>query len=376
LDENYCLKGVNSGWHSTQYGDIVPDTFANNTLLDYLTPNTPLFYNDLGGNYSGPARIDRMMLYMRDEAEVFDNDTAMDIDIIGFSRGAAQARDFSNRIVAISSKDKDGNYWYAYKDKNGQNGCQKVNFRFMGLWDTVLSTNFSGTRYTMGIPSQFAYVAQAVALNEHRSGNILGYPQRAAFPYDQHWGAFPLESIGASSDSNGKVRIEMGFLGAHADIGGGYGNNDLSKVALAWMLGQAEAAGVALKDPDVDVPSSAVLHDKSNNIQTGQPVESCLLCTNGEDRAVRGAPNGTTQRTMGFGNTASMTYLDTQQNGLITYRDRQSLPVYSLRDVQADGLGLTDVGRIKTDETGTVDINAYTAWLKLHGYSLDHLKVQ
>ena len=79
---------------------------------------------------------------------------------------------------------------------------------------------------------------------------------------------------------------------------------------------------------------------------------------------------------MGFGNTASMTYLDTQQNGLITYRDRQSLPVYSLRDVQADGLGLTDVGRIKTDETGTVDINAYTAWLKLHGYSLDNLKVQ
>jgi len=40
----------------------------------------------------------------------------------------------------------------------------------MGLFDTVLSTNWSGTSYNLGIPSQFGYVAQAVALNEHRGG--------------------------------------------------------------------------------------------------------------------------------------------------------------------------------------------------------------
>lgn len=56
----------------------------------------------------------------------------------------------------------------------------------------------------------------------HRSSNIASYDQRAPLPYKQEWGGFPLESIGASSNTPGATRIELGFLGAHADIGGGF----------------------------------------------------------------------------------------------------------------------------------------------------------
>ena len=56
----------------------------------------------------------------------------IDIDIVGFSRGAAEAREFANRIMANY---QDGYYRYT---ADGVTHCQKVNLRFMGLFDTVL----------------------------------------------------------------------------------------------------------------------------------------------------------------------------------------------------------------------------------------------
>jgi hypothetical protein len=338
----------------------------------------------MGGNYSGPARIDRMMSYLRTESlaalQSGNSNVAMDIDIIGFSRGAAEARDFANRVVANSTQDKVDKsvYWYGYKDQSGNSQCQKVDFRFMGLWDTVLSTNYSGISYQLGIPAQFKYVAQAVALNEFRSGNVPGYGQRAPLPYSQQWGGFPLESIGASSSAPGATRVELGFIGAHADIGGGFADNELSKVALAWMIGQASTAGVKMDQTPITMSSSAVLHDKSNNIQTGQPVETCALCTGGEDRTVNGAVSGNTQRNMGFGkNSNSMAYADTQdpKNNFITYQDRSTLPRYNKDDL-SDQIGRGFLDKIKTSATGSVNVESYVAWLKLNGYSLDNLKVQ
>jgi RHS repeat-associated protein len=167
------VSGVGTVHEDEKYGNIVPDTFAEGTQLDYLTGSDPLYMNDMGGNYSGPARIDRMVRYFNDEADLFDNAKVMDIDIIGFSRGAAQARDFANRVVN-SSVVSNGKTYYKYKDSTGKDACQEVKFRFMGLWDTVLSTNKTGHQYQLGIPSAFNAVAHAVALNEYRSGGVPG----------------------------------------------------------------------------------------------------------------------------------------------------------------------------------------------------------
>ena len=135
------------------------------------------------------------------------------------------------------------------------------------------------------------------------------------------------------------------------------------------MVEQAAAAGVKMNDSPITIPASAVLHDKSNNIQTGQPVETCALCTGGEDRQVNGAVSGSTQRTMGFGTGSGMTYANTQDpaNQFITYQDRSTLARYP------DG---TFKDKINTDITGTVNMDSYVAWLKLNGYSLNNLQVQ
>lgn len=95
-------------------------------------------------------KIERMVEYFRMDAALAADNEIMEIDIIGFSRGAAQTRDFANRIVANTT-----NGWYRYTTiENGATvtHCQRVNFRFMGLWDTVLSTDCgSGPDYQLGI---------------------------------------------------------------------------------------------------------------------------------------------------------------------------------------------------------------------------------
>jgi hypothetical protein len=301
----------------------------------------------MGGNYSGPARIQRMVRYFNDEADLATDDGPMDIDIVGFSRGAAEARDFANRIAANTK-----NGWYSYSNASGKQVCQKVNFRFIGLFDTVLSTNESSTPYNLAIPAQFAYVAQAVALNEHRGSTKRNLVKSV--------GAFPLESIMGGPVPQAQKLIERGFLGSHADIGGGFGPNEnqLSQVALTWMVDQAKAAGVKMSDSPLlhTIIANPVIHDKSDNqystASNGAPVAPGI-----EDRAVN-YRDGKTTKQMAM-NGAGMTWADTQK--YISY----------LRAV-----GPLDKGQyvfpLRADFVkGTVDMRGYLDWLNQHGYNIN-----
>ncbi|MFZ5525091.1 MAG: DUF6531 domain-containing protein [Pseudomonadota bacterium] len=350
------ISGVGTVHRDQQYGNIVPEDYAKGTLLGVI-PRVTYEEADMGGNYSGPVRIERMLRYFNDEAELAkDDDVAMDVDIIGFSRGAAQSRDFANRIVANTV-----NGYYRYKIMVGgqqQTRCQKVNFRFMGLFDTVLSTNYSDHAYALRIPENFTYVAQAVALNEYRGETMRDLPKST--------GAFPLESImqspASSTARDGKTRIELGFIGAHADIGGGFGANesDLARVALNWMVQQAKAAGLKMTDPRSDIITQPVIHDKSDN-QYCTSGPGCPM-PKGEDRQVTyGNGTSTTQRQM---------VLPKGMNHSDTGRFIRYLPP------QWDAEG--KITRMPGDNsvTGTVDMKRYLEWLRGHGYDLGNLQVQ
>lgn len=302
----------------------------------------------------------------------------MDIDIIGFSRGAAQAREFANRINANTIN---GAYRYV---RDGKQYCQKINLRFMGLWDTVLSDNWSGASYNFNIVPGFQHVAQAVALNEFRYHTL---PLGRAKPWDTHsWGGFPLESIMGGTVPVGQTRIERGFIGAHADIGGGFGpgENQLAQVALVWMVDQAEAAGVnmlPLPSTISTVIANPVIHDKSDAIRFGSPKAGSTIVNDSawnndydipatsipgsgaEDREVRyrdDSGNITTKTTQRAMTGTGMIFADTEQ--FITYTPRLDMPK-SL-------LGYT------TNQTGTVDMQGYLNWLNANGYGLTKLTVQ
>ncbi len=102
------------------------------------------------------ARVD----YLLGELDAFvsapsSRAVPIDIDVIGFSRGAAMARDFSNRVAA---RIRDGEF--------GRIGAC-VRLRFLGLWDTVAQFGADGIAnlgWRLAVPAEAAYAAQAVAL--------------------------------------------------------------------------------------------------------------------------------------------------------------------------------------------------------------------
>lgn len=178
------------------------------------------------------------------------------IDILGYSRGAALARDFANRISANTK-----NGWFSYDDPLRGNIGICINLRFLGLFDTVAQFGLLGAAnagYDLGINSAWQWVAHAVASHELRY-------------------LFPLVTTADNLNYNLNT-IEVPFIGAHADIGGGMVldddlqpmiNGDLSDVALNWMYWQANAALVKQADLDKSdtTVSQAWLHDERSIIE-------------------------------------------------------------------------------------------------------------
>lgn len=169
-----------------------------------------------------------------------------DLDVVGFSRGAAAARDFVNQVL----RRRDAGY---YRGLVGGD-CVSLDIRFLGLFDTVLGVHVG--EFELGIPAAVGHVASVVAANEHRR-------------------QFPLESILASRDAVAAAanRREVALPGAHADIGGGYActagvscdGGDLSDIALLWMRREAESQGIVFEPlpEDQRVVSVPLMHDET-----------------------------------------------------------------------------------------------------------------
>lgn len=179
------------------------------------------------------------------------------IDIIGFSRGAALARHFGNEILQHTQQG-----WFHYEDDFGRQYAACLEPRFLGLFDTVAQFGLLGSHnglYDLSVAPEWAWVAHAVALNEHRQ-------------------LFPLYSIEADPDTPlDAQQVQAGFIGAHEDLGGGQSGaiprdedsanpspGDLAHIPLAWMIWQAQSLGLAFADDqvqDLHTIEQPLLHD-------------------------------------------------------------------------------------------------------------------
>ena len=200
--------------------------------------------------WSGNHRVDQQWeRWLNAIALQREGAPALALDLVGFSRGAALARHFGNRVAQHT---RDGRFWLQHPQYGTLSSC--VDLRFMGLFDTVAQFNVLGAgnaAFDLSIAPAWKWVAHAVALHEHR------------------W-LFPLTSA-RGTQVGGNV-VERAFVGAHADIGGGYltrqaspGSTpgDLSQVALAWMHWQAKAAGVPLGEgPSAGSVTQPIVHDE------------------------------------------------------------------------------------------------------------------
>ncbi len=190
----------------------------------------------------GQARITNLLI----KAEEFILKGDLVADIVGFSRGAAQARAFANKL-------------------SEKYPCMKI--RWIGLFDTVASEglpNDVNIGYQLGIPRDTGSVFHLTAGGERRAKT------------------FALTSIrpGPVSPIPNPDFREVEVPGAaHSDVGGGYSSNrGLANLSLLMMWESGRASGV----PFGPLPSrysnyvgtphdSRWLNDKVVEFLSGQP---------------------------------------------------------------------------------------------------------
>lgn len=148
------------------------------------------------------------------EADQRRGDTV--VDVVGFSRGAALALEFANKVCA---------------------GGREV--RFLGLWDCVPSFGVAAIPVNIGwdldLPDRVHKCFHALALDERRLD-------------------FKVHRLDAHvDDANEEGRLfEVWFRGVHSDVGGGNDCPGLSSIALNWMFAKANKCGVPIDPTLVD----------------------------------------------------------------------------------------------------------------------------
>ncbi|WP_233238744.1 DUF2235 domain-containing protein [Bordetella sp. LUAb4] len=181
------------------------------------------------------------------------------VNVFGFSRGAASARVFVNRLI---------NKWAPGGLIAGEIPYE-VNF--LGLFDTVAS---------VGVPDSATAAVDLEGFDGHwawTAGGALNVPQQVRkcvqfFSIHEQRMSFPLDSIreGNGYPLDERYRIEVAYPGVHSDVGGGYRMGEqgksregegskLSQITLNDMYIQALKAGVPLPLIGGNTPVSKIV---------------------------------------------------------------------------------------------------------------------
>ena len=179
-----------------------------------------------------------------------------EIYLFGFSRGAYTARALIGMIhkCGVLRKDEQNRQKQAFKifrrnrnDKEAesfkQQFCTTAPIKYAGLFDTVSSCGWVWSpttfAYTEGLPNT-QHIRHAMSIDERRAFYRANRIRRKdMYDVQQVW-----------------------FAGVHGDIGGHYkarNNNPLTRVALAWILSEAERNGM-----DIDVSRAQKILQKCN----------------------------------------------------------------------------------------------------------------
>jgi uncharacterized protein (DUF2235 family) len=177
--------------------------------------------------------------------------------LFGFSRGAYTARGVASLVsmygllpagnaafvpyavrmlTGLNSSDKSTReqaFDLASQFRDTFDPTRRCSLHFVGVWDTVSSVGWVENPlhlpYTASNPD-ILHGRHAVAIDE----------RRAFFRTNLWWPAASAEAAGP------KDMKQVWFPGVHCDVGGGYpeAESGLSKIALQWMLKEAEALGL------------------------------------------------------------------------------------------------------------------------------------
>jgi uncharacterized protein (DUF2235 family) len=150
---------------------------------------------------------------------------------------------------------------------------------FLGLWDTVAAYGLPIEEMTRGV-SLFLWPLE---LPDRKLSTKVTRACHALALDDERTTFHPVlwteegERVVTSTDGPASVRHErisqVWFVGAHANVGGGYPDDKLAHVALNWILNEAKASGLRLKEaPGAD--PDALVHIQSSQDKDGRLYDS------------------------------------------------------------------------------------------------------
>jgi uncharacterized protein (DUF2235 family) len=134
---------------------------------------------------------------------------------------------------------------------------------FQGVWDTVGALGVPLPCVPKVSRADFAFLETDLRINDTRAYHALAI--------DEHRGAFAPTLWTKSTPKQGETypardldHVEQRwFIGAHANVGGGYENDLLAQIPLAWMMSKAIAHGLKFTDTVVidGDENSCPIHD-------------------------------------------------------------------------------------------------------------------
>lgn len=173
------------------------------------------------------------------------------LSVFGFSRGAAEARTFSN--------------WFVDMCRAASGGMSiaglTVDFDFLGIFDTVASVGLANSTLVADGHMEWADAEKSLRIPDEvtRCVHLVSAHELRR--------SFPLDSIRVGRSMSNR-HLEVVYPGVHSDVGGGYkpkeqgrgtddtGKDLISRIALAHMYREARLANVPL-----DVSEKGVSED-------------------------------------------------------------------------------------------------------------------
>jgi uncharacterized protein (DUF2235 family) len=213
--------------------------------------------NKLGG-YAGAgfeANVEQAVTHL-----AHNYTSGAEIYVFGFSRGAAQARAmtrFLSWMGGVPTKydayyipeyfrhyisERGGGSPMNIKNSKGESPANRMlplKVTFLGVWDTVmaLGSRFRSNRTTAVAEKSFHVGTQPSTCVVH-ARQALAIDERRADFRPEIW-------LGAD---HGQSLEQRWFAGAHANVGGSYGNDGMANCALHWIVDEAKAHGLEIDE--------------------------------------------------------------------------------------------------------------------------------
>jgi len=289
-----------------------------------------------GTGLGGQERIDQAY----DAIVAFHNkypDQKVDVNIVGFSRGAAQSRALANEFVerGVPKLDGLGQPTGDFLIPPGQAHVNKL-----GIFDTVASYGNAKSDTHLGknleIGKNVDSTTHLVAMNEYRD-------------------TFRLTSA-LRNDDNSRIE-ELKFAGAHSQVGGGYQDDVLAAGPLAVMYDRLQSAGIEMKPmQQEDVQRIEQYNEVIKNPQNVQEAlidsrlkEGNKAFTRGEDGSFQAVNNTPFPMEQGFFNPLNRQDKpfdhETNGRGVIFENDDKLSRSALVRGFEGIGSRIADVGR-------------------------------